>query len=69
MISFPQKALRCLALAACAVLSVLAALFLLPAWLLEKTAALLRRVSWRLDVAANITEAWGGDGGGGDPAG
>jgi hypothetical protein len=64
-----KKALRPPALALCAVLSVLAALFLLTAWPLEKTAALLRRVSWRLDVAANITGAWGGDGEGGDTVG
>jgi hypothetical protein len=44
----------------CAGLSLLAALLLLPAWLLEKSGAFFRRMSWRLDVAANTVDAWRG---------
>ena len=39
-------------------MSLLAALFLLLAWLLEKPGAFFRRVSWRVDVAANTVDAW-----------
>lgn len=56
-----KPALRFCLFLSCAGLSVLAALLLLPAWLLEKTGGLLRRASWRVDVAANIVDAWRDD--------
>jgi hypothetical protein len=52
------KVFRGLRFLLCSGLSLLAALFILLAWLLEKPGAFFRRVSWGLDVAANTIEEW-----------